>query len=548
MSDILQNHDQLRIEPKGVDGRSFTFSESQVKSAITDLNVTNGIQSGGLARVAFGETQDNQGNKSEVAIKILRSKSERSKIDAFDREIKIARDLIDQQIDELPQFYESTAVSYDQKVSIVNQESEANSYIMERIRGISLKDIIAQDLDYSIKNKIAIKLFESITTLQNKLKEKGYVYADINTSNIIVDYSNINDIKVRFIDYGAICKIEDYDKVDIAPSIQPPELEESGNVEISKATVYSAGKLIIGLLGTEPQKQLPPKDKLAEFANKLTDLRKSDAFITIKDTSSSSGYQGHQDYILSPDIVDPALYPILVKATAVDPEDRFSDIEEFAKAFKQEQRETKEPAESNVRESIVKLLTNIEDINQVEIDTDKLEFSEITSTLNNMVIQDKDGSKEKNDKLKRFHFRIGPIRIGNDMMIGIPSSDNSSMDIITVKNYNGTPESLTEIIAKACGIDNYIADLNNSDKYIPNQDAYSQRRFEKTQKSMPHTNGLMDHLSWANGFVKDFHNQDPMKEVQLNLLNNIQDKQFTYSQWKLLVDNYSKLIQTRIAA
>ncbi len=196
------------------------------------------------------------------------------------------------------------------------EENNTAYIVMEYIEGINVRDFLIQN-----ENKLDVESTQSIVKqIINALKyihEKGYIFRDLTPDNIMIttDYDNEGHNIIKLIDFGAVVNMNAtvdtaHDDVILKPGYAPIEQYVSGGVLGAYTDVYALGatayRMLSGLVPYE-----------------VTDRNENDLLEKLVKLNESI-----------PEYIDRTI----MKAMAVDKKVRFQTVEEFEKAFIQEQQ------------------------------------------------------------------------------------------------------------------------------------------------------------------------------------------------------------------
>lgn len=179
-------------------------------------------------------------------------------------------------------------------------EENGTAYIvMEFIEGMLLKDYLKE---YgAIRQKDAVPLFLNILQIINKLHMHGIIHKDISPDNLFVQENN----KIKLFDFGAANfqgKLEeDLHEVVVKAGYAPPEQYRKNVKPDPTMDVYAAGALFYEIITGE--RPLAATDRMIEDDLELP---------------TKLGVE-----------VDENLEKAILKAMALDPEQRFHSIQEF---------------------------------------------------------------------------------------------------------------------------------------------------------------------------------------------------------------------------
>jgi len=301
-----------------------------IGSKILNYTITEKIGEGGMGIVYLGVHNTIE---RKVAIKIL-NPSFASDNDIKERFINEAKAL--------------SGLLHPNIVTLFDFTEFENSFciIMEYIQGTAL-DVIIRKVQGPIPEHRAIKLMDNILSAFSYAHSKGIIHRDIKPSNIIIQDNDIPKI----LDFG-IAKIlkgdMNFTKVGTAAgSVQYMSPEQIlGNPTDIRTDVYSLGITFYEMLtGKQPFTSVSTSEYIIQ--DKIT----KDPVPSVKKTN--------------PEISD-RIDKIIAKATSKNPEDRYSDCNEFRNALLDISPQSSEYTKTSVASSVddsTKTVVNITPIN-----------------------------------------------------------------------------------------------------------------------------------------------------------------------------------------
>lgn len=195
------------------------------------------------------------------------------------------------------------------------EENNTAYIVMEYIEGVNVRDFMQMN-EYKLDLESTKWIARQVMNALKDIHAKGYIFRDLTPDNIMIttDYDKDDRNIVKLIDFGAAVNVKTKvdtanDDVILKPGYAPIEQYVSGGVLEPHTDIYALGASIYRMLSG-----LVPYE--------ATDRNKEDCLehlVEIDDTI--------------PDYIDKSV----MKAMAVDKKIRFQNVEDFEKAFINEQ-------------------------------------------------------------------------------------------------------------------------------------------------------------------------------------------------------------------